>query len=116
MATINGRTVRSAKVFEADGLWRWRIVDDRGIEYFDGGNYRYREQAEAGLDAAYDPPTTEQAIQMRKLIAQGGYTQEGAARELQISPRLMRYYVAGDRPVPRVVMLAMRHLVECPPS
>jgi hypothetical protein len=50
-----------------------------------------------------------------KLIAQGGYTQRGAARELDISERMMRYYCAGQQPVPRVVMLALTHLVECPP-
>jgi hypothetical protein len=50
------------------------------------------------------------------LIAQGGYTQRGAALELGISERMMRYYCAGKQPVPRVVMLALMHLVECAPS
>jgi hypothetical protein len=112
--TINGRAIRSAKVFESDGLWRWRILDEHGTEYLDGGNYRSREQAEAGLDTAYDPPTDEQAAELRKLIAEGGYSQRSAAKELQISERAMRYHCSGDQPVPRVVMLAMRHLVNCP--
>lgn len=54
------------------------------------------------------------AAELRKLIEQGGYSQRSAAKELQISERIMRYYCAGDKPVPRVVMLAMRHLVHCP--
>jgi hypothetical protein len=113
--TINGRAVRSAKVFESNGLWRWRIVDALGQEFLDGGNHKTREAADTGLDAAYDPPTDEQAAELRKLIADGGYSQRGAAKELQISERMMRYYCAGEQPVPRVVMLAMRHLVHCPP-
>lgn len=112
--TINGRAIRSAKVFESDGVWRWRIVDDRGAEYLDGGNYRSREQAERGLDTAYDPPADEQAAELRKLITEGGYSQRGAAKELQISERAMRYYCSGEQAVPRVVMLAMEHLVNCP--
>jgi hypothetical protein len=113
--TVNGRAVRSAKVFESDGLWHWRIIDEGGAEYLDGGNYRSREQADAGLDAAFDQPKDAKAVELRKLIAAGGYSQRGAARELQISERMMRYYCSGEQPVPRVVMLAMRHLVHCPP-
>lgn len=55
------------------------------------------------------------AAELRKLIEQGGYSQRSAARELQISERMMRYYCSGEQPVPRVVMLAMKHLVTCPP-
>lgn len=63
-----------------------------------------------------DQPLPPDAAELRQLITQGGYTQNGAAEALQISPRMMRYYCAGDKPVPRVVMLAMRHLVKCPPG
>ncbi len=49
------------------------------------------------------------------LIAQGGYTQRGAARELGINERTMRYYCAGTQPVPRAILLALTHLVECAP-
>lgn len=56
------------------------------------------------------------AAELRKLIEQGGYSQRSAAKELQISERMMRYYCAGEQAVPRVVMLAMKHLVECPPK
>lgn len=55
------------------------------------------------------------SIELRKLIERGGYSQRGAAKELQVSERMMRYYCSGEQPVPHVVMLAMRHLVECPP-
>lgn len=54
------------------------------------------------------------AERLRALIAAGGYSQQGAARELQISPRAMRYYCSGEERVPRAVMLAMEHLVNCP--
>lgn len=54
------------------------------------------------------------SIDLQRLIDHGGYSQRGAAKELQISERMMRYYCAGKQPVPRVVMLAMRHLVHCP--
>lgn len=54
------------------------------------------------------------AARLRELLAAGGYSQRGAARELGISERMMRYYCAGEQPVPRVVMLALEHLVECP--
>lgn len=57
---------------------------------------------------------TEQAA-LLTLIAAGGYSQRGAARELGISERMMRYYCAGTQPIPRVVLLALTHLVECPP-
>lgn len=50
---------------------------------------------------------------IRQLLSDGGYTQRGAARELQISERMMRYYCSGEQPVPRVVMLAIEHLVSC---
>lgn len=49
------------------------------------------------------------------LLKQGGYSQRGAAKELEISERMMRYYCAGTKPVPRSVMLALEHLVNCPP-
>lgn len=65
------------------------------------------------IDDLLPPPAN--AERLRKLIDQGGYTQRGAARELQISERAMRYYCSGDQPVPRAVMLAMEHLVECQP-
>lgn len=58
---------------------------------------------------------TDHSPELRKLIADGGYSQRAAAKELQISERMMRYYCSGQQPVPRVVMLAMRHLVNCPP-
>lgn len=53
------------------------------------------------------------AARLRSLIEQGGLTQRGAARELEISERMMRYYCSGAQPVPKVVMLALEHLVTC---
>lgn len=60
-------------------------------------------------------PLPADAADLLKLIADGGYTQLSAANAIAISPRMMRYYVAGEKTVPHVVMLAMKHLVHCPP-
>ena len=54
------------------------------------------------------------SAKLQQLIDQGGYTQRGAARELQVSERAMRYWCSGQQPVPRTVILAMEHLVGCP--
>jgi hypothetical protein len=78
---------------KADGEWERRL--------------EARDRRESGFCNA-------EQTTLLKLIAQGGYTQRGAARELGISERMMRYYCAGEQPVPRVVMLALTHLVECP--
>lgn len=56
------------------------------------------------------------AKRLQQLIDAGGYTQVSAAKELQISERMMRYYCSGTKPVPRVVMLAMEHIATCPPT
>lgn len=116
MRTINGQQVKSAKVFTEGCQWRWRILDVRGAEYLDGGNYASREAAERGLDDAYDPPTDPQVAKLLSLLKDGGYTQVDAARDLGLSPRMMRYYCAGTKPVPLSVMLALTHLVVCAPS
>lgn len=48
--------------------------------------------------------------QLGTFLKSAGLTQSGAARELGISDRNMRRYVAGDLPVPRVVELALRYI------
>ena len=53
--TVNGRDATNAEIFEENNFWRWRITDSNGAEYLDGGNYRTREQAAAGLVNAFDP-------------------------------------------------------------
>lgn len=64
-------------------------------------------------DELQEEPNTD-ARRLQKLIDDGGYNQRSAAKELEISERMMRYYCSGAKPVPRVVMLAMEHLVTCP--
>ena len=49
--------------------------------------------------------------QLQKLLDQSGLSQRGAAKELDISERNMRRYIAGDLPVPRVVEYALRWLI-----
>lgn len=60
-------------------------------------------------DADYSAPTD--ADKVRALLTQAGLSQRGAAAELEISERAMRYYCGGDK-VPRVVMLALERLVD----
>lgn len=50
------------------------------------------------------------ADQLRELLADLGLSQRGAAHALGISERIMRYYAAGDHPVPKVVWLALKSL------
>jgi len=51
------------------------------------------------------------ANQLRKLLDSNGLSQRGAARKLEIDERTMRRYVAGDQPVPQVVVFALRRLI-----
>lgn len=53
------------------------------------------------------------ADQIRALIDTAGLSQRGASRELGVSERLMRYWIAGERPVPRAIILALTHLAQC---
>jgi transcriptional regulator with XRE-family HTH domain len=52
--------------------------------------------------------------QLGKLLASAGLSQRAAARELAISERNMRRYVAGELPVPKTVELALRYLQRKP--
>lgn len=51
-------------------------------------------------------------VALRTLLESHGLSQRGAARELDISERTMRRYIAGELPVPRVVALALAWLVQ----
>lgn len=51
------------------------------------------------------------AEKVRALLERISLSQRGAARELEISERMMRYYCSGEQDVPKVVMLALEHLV-----
>jgi hypothetical protein len=50
--------------------------------------------------------------QLRKLLESHRLAQTEAARALEIDPRTMRRYIAGDLPVPRVVEWALLYLIE----
>jgi len=52
------------------------------------------------------------AQQLRALLESATLTQDGAARELDISERNMRRYAAGDLPIPRKVEYALRWLIQ----
>jgi predicted transcriptional regulator len=52
------------------------------------------------------------ADQVRELLVRAGLSQRQAARELDISDRMMCDYCSGDQAVPRVVMLALERLVD----
>ena len=51
------------------------------------------------------------ATQLRKLLDRAGLSQRGAARELEIDERTMRYYCAGQ-PIPKAVEYAMLWLTQ----
>jgi len=46
--------------------------------------------------------------QLQKFLDDNGLSQRGAAREIGISERTMRHYIAGTFPVPRPVEYALR--------
>jgi plasmid maintenance system antidote protein VapI len=52
------------------------------------------------------------AEELQDLLDSAGLSQRGAARELQIAERTMRYYVSGESDVPRSVMLALEKLTD----
>lgn len=47
------------------------------------------------------------AERLRAQLARCGLSQRGAARELGVSERAMRYWCAGEQAVPQVVWLAL---------
>lgn len=49
--------------------------------------------------------------QLKRMIERAGKTQVGLAREIGISERAMRNYVAADQ-VPKIVELASRYICE----
>jgi transcriptional regulator with XRE-family HTH domain len=49
--------------------------------------------------------------QLQKLLDSAGLSQRGAAKEIGISERQMRRYIAGDATVPKVIEYALRWLV-----
>jgi hypothetical protein len=49
---------------------------------------------------------------IRQHLATLGLSQREAARQLRIDPRTVRYYCAGQMPVPPAVMLALQQLVD----
>lgn len=49
--------------------------------------------------------------QLQKLLDSAGLTQMGAAKELGVSPRHMRRYIAGEYDVPRMLIYALRWMI-----
>lgn len=54
------------------------------------------------------------ADRLRAILERSRLSQRGAARQLGMAERTMRYYVAGEQPVPRAVMLAIESLTGDP--
>lgn len=54
------------------------------------------------------------ADQLREALSFLGWTQRQAAHELEVAPRLLRYWASGDEryPIPRVASLALEYLVK----
>lgn len=49
---------------------------------------------------------------LRALLDQAGLSQREAARQIGISERVMRYYVAGERTAPYPVQFALENLAK----
>lgn len=49
--------------------------------------------------------------QLRKFLNDAELSQSEAARGLELDPRTVRRYVAGDLPIPKVVELALQGLM-----
>lgn len=50
------------------------------------------------------------AKELRSILEASELSQSAAARALDIDPRTMRRYIAGDVPIPQVVELAIREI------
>jgi len=53
------------------------------------------------------------AAEFKRLMEDGGFSYSEAGAVLEMTPRMIRNYCAGTHDIPKVVMLAMRHLVHC---
>lgn len=89
---------------EEHALWMAMAEDADGVRAERGRGYR---------DGFEGRERWEDAERLRALLAAAGLSQRGAARELGISERAMRYYVAGEQPTPRAILLALEHLAHC---
>lgn len=69
-----------------------------------------KEAAREGPPLSYSQPTD--AARVRSLLTQLGLSQREGARELGANEREMRYWCSGERPVPRMVVLALERLLE----
>jgi hypothetical protein len=49
--------------------------------------------------------------QLQKLLDGAGLSQRGAAKEIGLSDRQMRRYIAGDAEVPKFIEYALRWLI-----
>lgn len=61
-------------------------------------------------EVEYGKPS--RAAQVRELLVRAGLSQRAAAKELEITDRMLRYYCSGEKGVPRVVILALERLVD----
>lgn len=52
------------------------------------------------------------ATELRALLESAGLSQRGAARLLDIDERTMRRYCSGDLPIPNVIVLALRQVID----
>lgn len=54
LGTVNGRKIKSIRVYQEGDYWRWEIVTVGGYLYVDGGNYLTKDAALQALDIAKD--------------------------------------------------------------
>jgi hypothetical protein len=53
-----------------------------------------------------------QPLQFRKILEKAELTQTEAGRLIGVTARQMRRYVSGETPVPLVVVLALRYVID----
>ena len=53
---------------------------------------------------------------LRRMIEESEYSQNAVAEAIGISPRSIRYYLAGEKPIPYTVEFAIEALTDTEPS
>jgi DNA-binding transcriptional regulator YiaG len=68
--------------------------------------------AKDGPSKEVDYAKPNDASKIRELLVRAGLSQRGAARELDVDERTMRYWCAGDVATPRMAVLALERLID----
>lgn len=66
------------------------------------------------ISAALIEAYTLTSTQLQRLLDKHGLSQRRTAKAIGIDERTMRRYIAGEKPTPRAIELAIRYLTEHP--